>query len=385
MDKKIFPKEIIWFTMESHYSRFSKQSKAIYLLLIGMVITVIISLPFLMVDITIQSRGMIRSQAEPTIIQTPVTGQVQKICIRENMKVSIGDTLIWLSPEKITEQLKILSDKISLYSNYICDLEILSAGKEKSLQSDLMKSGYTEYCQKLKEYELQIETTNKDFQRTKTLFQKEVIAASEFEKKELELNQLIKEREFYISQKKSGWHQQLFQYKSELQALIDNRDQLQFEKRFYVVTARNNGYISNYNGIQAGSFIFPNQTIGSIAPSDSLIVECYVSPNDIGYLQIGKQATFQVDAYNYNQWGLADGEIIDISNQPYQEDKLVYFKVKCKLNQNYLFLKSGYQGKLKNGLTLTSRFLINRRSLYDLLFDKADDWLNPKIIASMDE
>lgn len=159
---------------------------------------------------------------------------------------------------------------------------------------------------------------------------------------------------------------------------------MQFEKRFYVVTARNNGYISNYNGIQAGSFIFPNQTIGTIAPSDSLIVECYVSPNDIGYLQIGKQATFQVDAYNYNQWGLADGEIIDISNQLYQEDKSVYFKVKCKLNQNSLFLISGYQGKLKNGLTLTSRFQINRRSLYDLLFDNADDWLNPKIISSID-
>lgn len=384
MDKKIFPKEIIRFTMESHYSRFSKQSKAIYLLLIAMVITVIISLPFLKIDITIQSRGMIRSQSEPTLIQTPITGQVQKICLRENMKVSIGDTLIWLSPDKITEQLNILTEKISLYSSYISDLVILSAGKGKSLQSDLLKSSYAEYSQKLKEYELQIETTNKDFQRTKTLFQKEVIAVSEFEKKELELNQLIKEREYYISQKKSGWNQQLFQYKSELQALTDNRDQLQFEKRFYVVTARNNGYISNYNGIQAGSFIFPNQTIGTIAPSDSLIVECYVSPNDIGYLQIGKQATFQVDAYNYNQWGLADGEIIDISNQLYQEDKSVYFKVKCKLNQNSLFLISGYQGKLKNGLTLTSRFQINRRSLYDLLFDNADDWLNPKIISSID-
>lgn len=181
-----------------------------------MVITVIISLPFLKIDITIQSRGMIRSQSEPTLIQTPITGQVQKICLRENMKVSIGDTLIWLSPDKITEQLNILTEKISLYSSYISDLVILSAGKGKSLQSDLLKSSYAEYSQKLKEYELQIETTNKDFQRTKTLFQKEVIAVSEFEKKELELNQLIKEREYYISQKKSGWNQQLFQYKSEL-------------------------------------------------------------------------------------------------------------------------------------------------------------------------
>jgi multidrug efflux pump subunit AcrA (membrane-fusion protein) len=37
---------------------------------------------------------MIRSRAEPTGIQTPVTGQVQQINIAENQKVTIGDTLI---------------------------------------------------------------------------------------------------------------------------------------------------------------------------------------------------------------------------------------------------------------------------------------------------
>ena len=381
MQQKIFPKEIIRFSIESHYSRFSRQSKIIYLLVIGMIISAFTAFPFVNVDITVQSRGIIRSQAEPANLQTPVTGQVQEIRIRENMKVSVGDTLIRLSPEKITEQLEMLSDKISLYSSYINDLEILSAEKVEPLQSALLKSSYAEYNQKLKEYQLRIETSNKDFQRIKLLFEKEVIAAAEFEKKELELNQLIKEKEFYISQKKSGWNQQLFQYKSELQNLNDNQDQLKFEERFYVVIARTNGFISNFTGVQNGSFIFPNQTIATISPSDSLIVECYVGPNDIGYLQIGESATFQVDAYNYNQWGQASGEIIDISNQPYQEKESVFFKVKCKLNQDCLSLKSGYEGKLKNGLTLTSRFLVNRRSLYDLLFDQADDWLNPKIMT----
>lgn len=273
-----------------------------------------------------------------------------------------------------------LEEKIGLYSVYIRDLENLTGSRNTPIQSELLQSSSAEYNQKLKEYQLRLETAGKDFQRTKLLFEKEVIAAAEFEKKELELNQLIKERDFYISQKKSSWHQQIFQYKTELQSLTNNHDQLRFEERFYVVIAPANGYISNFTGVQTGSFIFPNQTIATITPSDSLIVECYVSPNDIGYLQKGKLATFQVDAYNYNQWGLATGEIIDISNQPYQEKESVYFKVKCKLDQDCLSLKSGYQGKLKNGLTLTSRFLINRRSLYELLFDKADDWLNPKII-----
>jgi HlyD family secretion protein len=376
----IFPKEIIKFSIENHYIRFSRHSKIIYLLVIGMIFVAFLALPFVKVDITVQSRGMIRSQAEPTSIQAPVTGQVQKICIHENMKVSVGDTLICLAPKKINDQLKMLNDKIALYSGYIHDLDNLVSDQNKAIKSNLLKSSYSEYNQKLMEYQLQIENAGKDFQRTKTLFEKEVIATAEFEKKEMELNQLIKERDFYISQKKSGWQQQMFQYKTELQSLTDSQDQLRFEQRFYIVLAPANGYITNFTGIQTGSFIFANQVVATISPTDSLIVECYVSPNDIGYLQSGKVATFQVDAYNYNQWGLASGEIIDISNQPYQEKESVYFKVKCKLNQDCLSLKSGYQGKLKNGLTLTSRFLVNRRSLNDLLFDKADDWLNPKII-----
>lgn len=380
MQQKIFPKEIIRFSIENHYSRFSKYSMSIYLLIIGIIISCLIALPFVMLDITVQARGVIRSMDEPNSIQTPVTGQVKEMRIHENMKVSVGDTLIWLASEKIDDQLRMLEDKLTLYSSYIYDLDQLTEGMGIHLRSELLMSSWAEYGQKLAEYEQQIETTNKDYQRTKLLFGKGVVAAAEFEKKELELNQLTNERDFYVSQKKSAWHQQLFQYKTEYQTLTDHSEQLKFEKRFYVLIAPANGYISNFAGIQTGSFIFPNQTIATITPSDSLIVECYVSPNDIGYLKSGAFVAFQVDAYNYNQWGLATGKIIDISNQLFQDKNTAYFKVKCKLDQDCLSLKSGYQGKLKNGLTLTSRFMVTRRSLYNLLFDKTDDWLNPKIV-----
>ncbi len=381
MTQQIFPKEIIQSTVEKHYSRFSKYKPVIYLLLVCFVLIALVLLPIIKVDITVQSRGIIRSLAEPTTVMTPVTGMVREIRISENMRVSKGDTLLILSPEKIDDQSRIVDEKITTYKQYLRDLEKLTSGSLLKPESELLASSLNEYNQKLKEYQLRIEMCSKDFERTKTLFEKSVIPAAEYEKKELELNQLIRERDFYINQKKAAWHQQIFQYKTELQSLIDSREQLSFEKRFYVVIAPANGYITNFNGTQTGSFIFPNQSIATITPSENLVVECYVDPTDIGYLRLGNPATFQVDAYNYNQWGLASGEIIDISNQLYQESGKAYFKIKCKLHEGYLTLQSGYKGELKNGLTLTSRFVITRRSLYDLLFDKADNWLNPRIVA----
>ncbi|GET29926.1 HlyD family secretion protein [Prolixibacter sp. SD074] len=382
MKQNIFPKEIIQFSLENHYFRFSRHSKAIYILLVGMVFISLVLLPFIMVDVTVQSRGVIRSREEVTTIQAPITGQVEKVFIMENMKVAVGDTILRLAPEKISDQLRVLEEKIKLYSGYIKDIQSLLHKSKPQLHTDLMRSSYQEYGQKLMGYKLRLETTKKDFQRTQLLYKKELIAAAEFEKKELELNQLLKERDFYISQKKADWQQKLFQYKIERKNLSNNRDQLAFEKRFYVVLAPATGYISNFQGIHTGSFILTNQNIASITPTDSLIAECYVGPEDIGYLRTAMSAAFQVDAYNYNQWGLAHGKIIDISNQPYQKENAVYFKVKCRLSQEYLSLKSGYRGELKNGLTLTSRFKVTRRSLYDMLFDKADDWLNPKILTA---
>lgn len=381
MSRHIFPKEIVRFSVEQHFSRFSRYNPTVYLLLVGFVLIACAMLPLVKVDITVQSRGIIRSLTEPTGIMTPVTGMVREIRISENMKVSKGDTLLILSPEKIDDQSRIVDEKITTYKQYLRDLEKLTSGSLLKPESELLTSSQNEYNQKLKEYQLRIEMCSKDFERTKTLYEKSVIATAEYERKELELNQLIRERDFYINQKKAAWNQQIFQYRIELQSLTDNREQLRFEKQFYVVIAPANGYITNFNGTQAGSFIFPNQSIATITPSENLVVECYVDPSDIGYLQAGSSATFQVDAYNYNQWGLASGEIIDISNQPYQENGNVYFKVKCKLHEEYLTLKSGYKGGLKNGFTLTSRFVVTRRSLYDLLFDKADNWLNPRIVA----
>ena len=40
-------------------------------------------------------------------------------------------------------------------------------------------------------------------------------------------------------------------------------------------------------------------------------------------------------------------------------------------------LKNGYSRPLKKGMTLQARFVITKRSLWQLVYDKIDNWLNP--------
>lgn len=92
---------------------------------------------------------------------------------------------------------------------------------------------------------------------------------------------------------------------------------------------------------------------------------------------------FQIDAFNYNQWGLLEGKVIEIDNNITLQENQAFFKVRCQLNTKEMKLKSGYKTNVSKGMTLTTRYIIARRSLFDLLFDKVDDWLNPKIVGSL--
>jgi membrane fusion protein, peptide pheromone/bacteriocin exporter len=84
-----------------------------------------------------------------------------------------------------------------------------------------------------------------------------------------------------------------------------------------------------------------------------------------------------VDAFNYNEWGMLSGQISGISDDYFLVNSLPVFKVKCSLSGNTLRLKNGIPGTIKKGMTLNARFMITKRSLFQLLYQKSDDRFNP--------
>lgn len=48
------------------------------------------------------------------------------------------------------------------------------------------------------------------------------------------------------------------------------------------------------------------------------------------------------------------------------------------MERDYLKLKNGRVGRLKKGMTVSAHFMVTRRSLFDLLYQKIDDWANPR-------
>jgi HlyD family secretion protein len=137
------------------------------------------------------------------------------------------------------------------------------------------------------------------------------------------------------------------------------------------------GFIQDPNGHYSGNSIQAGELICSISPDGLLMGECYVLSKDIGLLKTGQVVRLQIDAFNYNYFGVVTGKIYSIDNDFVLLDKIRVFKVRCKLNERVLKLSNGYSGELKKGMGFQARFITCKRSLWQLLFDGLDDWLNP--------
>src|SRR5665811_833013 len=96
-----------------------------------------------------------------------------------------------------------------------------------------------------------------------------------------------------------------------------------------IVLAPTGGEIIQSSDIQTGSIVSSGQKIAEISPEGDLVATCFVRPADIGLIHESQRVKIQVDAFNYNEWGMLNGDIVDISDDMIVENGSVeYFRDK---------------------------------------------------------
>ena len=378
--KQIFPKEILESTLEAHQFKHGTKSKVIYTIIIIAILVLLISLPFIKVDVYTSAHGIIKPDKERLSVASLNSGKIVSVNLRNNKRVQEGDTLLVLDNTIINEKLKLSSNQILDIRLFINDLTYLIENKSVSvvnIASPKYQKEYLLYQQNLHDLQTRFQKTKQDFERNTLLYKKEVIAKVEFENTKLEYDLALSKINQLKQQQRNTWQANLTEYKNSLLELESTNNQLQENISQFVVTAPITGILINAMGLEIGSFLSSGQTIVDISPDTNLLVECFVSPQDIGLLKLNNQANFQIDAYNYNQWGLATGKIIDIGKDIEFIENTSVFKIQCKIDQKQLKLKNGFAGELKKGMTLNAQFKLAERTLFDLLYDKVDDWINP--------
>jgi multidrug resistance efflux pump len=376
--KSIFPSESIEFTIEYHLWKNTVKSIAVYMVIVVSAIAFVALLPFIFVEITVQADGLIRPVSEKTEIKPQTGGEVTSVFIREGQEVNVGDTLLILKGENIESKIELVKFQLSQTTGLIADLEILTAkGDAEKLKTPAYKQTLAAYRQKIAEIENRKQKAKKELDRNRGLFERKAISEKEFDDFRYNFELIQNELKSFKENTLSNWQTELVLKRNEKEQYTAQLAQYRHNKSIQTITAPVNGTIEQFSGIYTGTSLQAGQTIAVISPQTELIAEVNVLPKDIGYLSLASQANIQVHAYNYYDWGMLHGKVIDISNDYLLSNSQYFFRVRCKLSKDYLQLKNGTKGELKKGMTIRSRFIVNRRSLWQLLFDNVNNWMNP--------
>jgi len=344
------------------------------------VVASLVALPLISVDVTVQNPGMVRPVSERTEVKASVSEWVDSVYVREGSHLQQGDTILRLRTDNLLARQMLLRQKMGDLNRQLSDLEQLTNGNIPGRFASGMRMQENAYYTKRKnELETFLEKARNEYTRNKQLYEKEVISQDEYEQYMFALRKVENEYLSLVNNQLSVWQtdkNNLMMNRAELQSSLE---QLQKEYEMHYVTSPVSGTLEQFSGIYKGNSVSADQTLGVVSPDSTLYAEVYVAPRNIGYLNKGMPVNVQVESFNYNEWGTIDGIVREISSDFYFDDNAQssYYKVKCELSSDYLSLKNGRRGQLKKGMTVYAHFILTRRSLFDLLYQKVDHWINP--------
>ena len=364
------------------------RARVLYGLVLLGVVLALLACFVVRVDVSFGAGGVLRSVAERTELRALVSGRVQQVGGLENRTVALGDTLLRLSPDLLDERLRLNLFQQAERSLWLTDLRRLTADTSQllqpglQLQSTLYAQQYLQLQAQLTENQVRRNKTLKELKADRYLYAEKVIATRELDAKQAEYDQLLEESRLLLARQLSQWQADLTTQQLNLTQLQAEEAQLRQERLLYTVKAPIAGTLQQWSGKYVGSFVQAGELLGILSPDSLLIVECYVKPTDMGLLQPQQTVWLQLDALNYREWGLAQATVEDIAKDftLMGESQLPVFKVRCRLQTPTLRLKNGYEARLQKGMTLQARFVVARRTLAQLVFDKIDDWLNPNTL-----
>jgi len=381
----LIPSSLTNYTLENYLIRISTKSRIIYLIIIGLVIGGIGVLPFIYVDVSVHAPGLLQSEIEKQKIYAPFHGKVVLTTVKNGKKVEKGDTLIIIDSETTKAQRHAIQKKVTENNSAISDLKKLNLIENPAVRlnfSDFTTDRYfTEYTNMLKSYAIQYQKFQRlkaENERNEILHQQDIIPDADYENSLISYRVEVENLNQIIIYHKTLWQADLMQRKNDAAALQAELERCAEELNNRVVLTPVGGEIIQSSDIQTGTIVGLNQLIAEISPEGELVATCFVNPADIGLINTDQKVRIQVDALNYNEWGLLNAEITEISDDLITEDgSTAYFRIRCKPEKTFLSLKNGVKADLKKGMSLNARIVITRRTLFNLLFDKADKWFNP--------
>jgi multidrug resistance efflux pump len=370
----------------------------IYWMLLLLGGALLVALPCVHVDIAVRAMGVVRPKLERTALSAPVEGHVKEIKVQDNQEVRRGEVLVVLESKVLEEKiaynraqqeelsgqladLQLLSDEVALAGQFASGEQTVSGAAERVPAQRFRTANYLRqydyYVGQLEANALQLAKARREFARVSALHERHLVTEQDHEQVKFALENAQTERQQLIRQNASRWQFDQLDKQTRHSSLVSEGQQLEKLKELYTICAPTDGTALGFTGFSVGSYVAAGTRLGEVSPSGALVVETVVLPKDIGFVHVGQAAKIQVDAFPHSQWGSLTGVVDSVSQDFIQAGTQPVFKARVVVERTSLHSAAGTAVHITKGMTVNARLLVTDRTLWQLIYQRVGDWLDP--------
>jgi multidrug efflux pump subunit AcrA (membrane-fusion protein) len=139
--------------------------------------------------------------------------------------------------------------------------------------------------------------------------------------------------------------------------------------RHTTITSPANGIITTISVRGPGEVLQQGQTVAMIAPGDvPLVVETFLADKDIAFVRRGLAAKLKFEAFPFQDYGVVEGTVIDISPDATNKGGINYYKVTIAPGKTWI-ANQEKDFMLRPGLSVKAEIVTERRTVLSLMLE----------------
>lgn len=236
-----YPLSNISETTLAYLPPFRKSNYLVYWIMILMVVTAIMILPFVNTNIAVRSMGITRPLNERTEIKPVIGGIIDTLYYHEGSHIAKGAVLLRLKDQVTGSKRRRNDYEISQRQQFVHDLELLTSSTDLDesltiqLQSPLYREQLSRFIQQLADQEAGLKKSVRELSINRQLLADKVIAPKEYFDVEVQNNRVSAGYKAFMREQQATWQQDLSRYRLELSQYQDVQVQVKTDASYYEV------------------------------------------------------------------------------------------------------------------------------------------------------
>lgn len=257
-------------------------------------------------DVVVSVGGMIATDDGIAKVESMAGGEVEQIVVKEGDYVETGDVIVRLDTQFIDEAMDNLKYQKEILEVQKAVYLMISEGEDITKLDSETYDEHKWIVEAMVEEEKMYQSTMDEYDRQEKLGTE--VEYIQYERENFELS-----RKAEVASAISQCELQIWQCEEELKTYEENLE-------FYTIKANASGYVTQLQVLSEKEVVSAGDMIAYIVNKNELIFECYVPDSEIAEVELDQKVNVKISAYPYNDYGMFEGTVIEISDISVQNE-----------------------------------------------------------------